>query len=426
MNITLPIVALTLLAAPALAQDGHDHDQPPATPPASAPEAAPAAALEPTTEDMLIPAITFDADASNEVRVARSANGLILFPATINGQDLGWWMLDTGTNQNVIDVRAAREAGLAEAGAVITKDFNGIEQSSPTFAGFSLKTGNITIDQPRVVGVSTIPIASSVGQPVIGIIGASTLSQIVLEIDYTTPLAKITNPATFDGEPLTWTPVALEDFCPVIDATFNTIPGTFVINTGLGTAINFARDAVRDNHLVEGRDTRDWKSIWVGGRKEVQLGFIEEFTLLGETYTAMPAMFEDPDGYEGVFPNQTGMVGSLFLRHYLTTFDLGQGRIAFTPVDRAPPAGDMLLVDLIGTYRDRATGGSMILTWDGERVTAILGAGQPELEVKVLADHSFYFPAAWINGRFMIKDQQVVGVQLNLPDGRGLKAKKID
>ena len=162
MNITLPIVALTLLAAPALAQDGHDHDQPPATPPASAPEAAPAAALEPTTEDMLIPAITFDADASNEVRVARSANGLILFPATINGQDLGWWMLDTGTNQNVIDVRAAREAGLAEAGAVITKDFNGIEQSSPTFAGFSLKTGNITIDQPRVVGVSTIPIASSV------------------------------------------------------------------------------------------------------------------------------------------------------------------------------------------------------------------------------------------------------------------------
>ncbi|MFT5423997.1 MAG: hypothetical protein ACI89L_001789 [Phycisphaerales bacterium] len=420
MNITLSIMALALLATPALAQDeaDHAHDQ--------APAADPQPVLEPTTQDMLIPAITFDAAKSNEVRVARSANGLILFPAIINGQDLGWWLLDTGSEQNVIDVRAAREAGLAEAGSVVTKDFNGIEQTSPTFAGFSLTTGNITIDQPRVVGVSTIPIASSVGQPVIGIIGASTLSQVVLELDYLTPLAKLNDPNSFEGEALEWTDVGLEGFCPVIDATFDTIAGTFVINTGLGTALNFTRDAVRDNRLVEGRDTRDWKSVWVGGRKEVQLGFIEEFTLLGEDYRAMPAMFEDPDGYEGVFPNQTGMIGSLFLRHYLTTFDLGQGRIAFTPVDRAPPAGDMLLVDMIGTYRDRATGGSMILTWDGERVTAILGAGQPELEVNVRADSSFYFPAAWINGRFMIKDKQIVGVQLNLPDGRGLKAKKID
>jgi len=422
MNITLPIVALALLAAPALAQDasheGHDHDP--------APAAAPAAALEPTTEEMLIPAVTIDAEASNEVRIARTHTGLVLFPALINGQELGWWMLDTGTNHNVIDVRAAREAGLVEAGAVVTKDFNGIEQSSPVFSGFSLSTGNITIDQPRVVAVDMIPIASSVGQPVIGIIGASTLSQIVLELDYLTPLANIHDPATFDPEPLEWTPVALEGFCPVIDASFTGVPGSFVINTGLSTAINFSRDAVRDNHLVDGRETKDWKSVWVGGRKEVQLGFIEEFELLGQTYSSMPALFEDPEGYEGVFPNQTGMIGSLFLRHYVSTLDLGQGRIAFTPVDRAAPAGDLLLVDMIGTYRDRATGGSMVLTWDGEFVTAVLGAGQPELEVKIFADRTFYFPAAWINGRFMFKDGKIVGVQLNLPDGRGLKATKID
>lgn len=428
MNTKLALAAFSLLAAPALAQDGHDHSTDHAEAPATAPEAAPEAqpVLTATSEEMLIPSVTIDTEASNEVRIARTHTGLVLLPALINGQELGWWMLDTGTEHNVIDVRAAREAGLAEAGTVVTKDFNGIEQSSPVFSGFSLKTGNITIDQPRVVAVDMIPLASSVGQPVIGIIGASTLSQIVLELDYLTPLAKIIDPATFEGDDLEWTPVALENYCPQIDATFMGQPGTFIINTGLSTAVNFGRDAVRDSNLTQGRETKDWKSVWVGGRKEVQLGFIDNFEFLGQTYNSMPALFEDPDGFEGVFPSQTGMMGSLFLRHYVSTFDLGQGRIAFTPVERAMPAGDMMLVDMIGTYRDRATGGSMVLTWDGETVSAILGAGQPELEIKVLADRSFYFPAAWIKGRFTMREGQIIGVQLTLPDGRTLKARKID
>lgn len=424
MNTKLALAAFSLLAAPALAQDGHDHSTDHAEAPATAPEAQPV--LTATSEEMLIPSVTIDAEASNEIRIARTHTGLVLLPALINGQDLGWWMLDTGSEQNVIDIRAAREAGLVESGTVVTKDFNGIEQSSPVFSGFSLQSGNITIDQPRVVAVDMIPIASSVGQPVIGIIGASSLSQVVLELDYLTPMAKVMDPATFQGDELEWTPVGLEGFCPQIDAVFMGEAGSFIINTGLSTAINFGRDVVREKQLTEGRDTKDWKSIWVGGRKEVQLGFVDEFEFLGQNYNGMPALFEDPDGYEGVFPNQTGMIGSLFLRHYVSTFDLGQGRIAFTPVERAKPAGDMMLVDMIGTYRDRATGGSMVLTWDGETVSAILGAGQPELEVKVLADRSFYFPAAWIKGRFMMREGQIIGVQLTLPDGRTLKARKID
>ncbi|MFG0305830.1 MAG: aspartyl protease family protein [Phycisphaerales bacterium JB040] len=420
--ITRPLSALVLLAGAAchgLAQDAEPVNQ------EQIPVAAdPGAPADPAD---LIPTVTVDPDKPNTVNIARSHTGHILFPALVNGRDLGWLMLDTGSSDNVIDVRAAKELGLEPAGSLVTRDFQGLEQTSPVLDDLTITIGNTTIRQPRVVGVDMLPIATMIGQPVIGVVGASTLSQIVIELDYLTPMATIHPVADFDGEGLEWHTVEFDNNSPVIEATYEGNPGTFVLDTGLGFAVEFSRDAVIEHNLLEGRpDLREWSNIGIGGRAEAHLGFVESLGLSGDRFGRLPALFQDPEGFQGPFPNQTGALGSLVFRNYKTTFDLGNARVAFSPAERAAPAGDLTLADIVGTYRDRATGGTMVLDWDGQTVTAILGAGQPELEVVVLEDNSFYFPAAWITGSFQYRDGVIMGLRMSLPDGQSRRALKID
>jgi|GEM_PF-3171082 len=383
--------------------------------------------LAPVDPADLIPTVSIDADRPNTVNIARAHTGHILFPAMVNGRDLGWLMLDTGSSDNVIDVRAAKELGLEPAGSLVTRDFQGLEQTSPVLADLTITIGNATIEQPRVVGVDMLPIATMLGQPVIGVIGASTLGQLVLELDYLTPMATVHAVADFEGEDLEWHTVEFDNNAPVIEATVDGIPGTFVLDTGLGFAVEFSRDTVIEHNMLEGRsEIREWSNIGIGGRAEAHLGFVDSVELFGDTHGKMPALFQDPGGFQGPFPNQTGTIGSLIFRHYTTTFDLGNARVALTPADRADPAGDLMLADIVGTYRDRASGGTMVLDWDGQTVTAILGAGQPQLEIVVLEDNTFYFPSAWITGSFQHRDGVLMGLRMTLPDGQSRRALKID
>ena len=94
--------------------------------------------LAPVDPADLIPTVTIDAERPNTINIARAHTGHILFPATVNGRDLGWLMLDTGASDNVIDVRAAKEIGLEPAGSLVTRDFQGLSRArAPSARGWT-------------------------------------------------------------------------------------------------------------------------------------------------------------------------------------------------------------------------------------------------------------------------------------------------
>ena len=200
----------------------------------------------------------FDPATSPDLVVKRAKTGHALVRPKVDGQEIGWFIFDTGASGTVIDPTAAAKLNLKAIGTSVVTSPRGNEQSS-VFQVTSLALGPISIAKPFLVTMDLGPVRGRTEEDIVGIVGYDLLNRCVAEITLADDSIKLYDPKAHRLERGSWQELTLNQSVPVVSATFeDNRKGLFRIDAGAsgpGGAGNviFHAPTVSDLHLLKGR-----------------------------------------------------------------------------------------------------------------------------------------------------------------------------
>jgi hypothetical protein len=142
----------------------------------------------------------FNTTHSPVVTLRRTENNLLVRPL-VNGQDLGWFILDTGASGLTITPGAAERIGLA---AVASTTIQG-QLPTTVYQAQSLEIGQLTLLNPRFAGLDMPWSKIYFGERVQGICGWDVFAHSIVEIDMREHRVSIHEPTTFTSPIDQWT-----------------------------------------------------------------------------------------------------------------------------------------------------------------------------------------------------------------------------
>jgi hypothetical protein len=159
--------------------------------------------------------------------------GHIVVTVSVNGSRPLHVIFDTG-GSNVVTPEIAREIGLKGAGSVAVGGAGEQETTAQIASGATLRIGAATLTKQQF-GIFPLPrslVKMTARYPVDGIVGYEILKNFVVSIDYVKRTLTLTDPAAFryagTGAAIAFTSATV----PVIPATFDGVPGSFMFDTG--------------------------------------------------------------------------------------------------------------------------------------------------------------------------------------------------
>ncbi len=270
----------------------------------------------------------WDAASAPELEVVRAPTGHLLVHPLINGQDLGWFIFDTGAGNSVLSTPVVTALGLDEFGEVPASGVGG-----RTAASFcrpaSLRLGAMTMHDPLMVVLDLSFLEQHMGRPIAGLIGYNLLARSVVRLDATAPAISLSDPSAA-GDALEWTPLVIDQRLPHVEAEFEGHHGLFRLDTGAAQmTVALHKPTVDRLDLLTGREVGDSKSGGVGGAVAMKAGLLRSFTLGGHRSEDLPAQFALEA--KGVFADATtdGNIGGKLLEPFVLVFDYPNQRIAF-------------------------------------------------------------------------------------------------
>jgi hypothetical protein len=291
--------------------------------------------------------IAFDGALPADLEVVKAPTGHLLVPARVNGEDVGWFIFDTGAGINVVSKKLAERLGLRQLGEVPATGAGGTS-GQPLYRPASLGVGRATLAEPLVMGLDLEFLSAPMGREIAGIVGFGVLARSVAEIDMAGPRVALHDPATY-ALPAggAWQDLIVTDRIPAVRAAF-AVPGgepragLFRIDTGAAQwHVTFHTGAVEAWALVEGRtDLQEARLGGVGGSVPAKRGPLAWFEM-GDAIDPAPGA-PHPRRVErieahynvtrrGAFANDdlAGTIGGQMLRPFVMITDYGRERVAF-------------------------------------------------------------------------------------------------
>jgi aspartyl protease len=276
--------------------------------------------------------VRFDPETPAELEVKRVASGHLLVHPTIDGEDLGWFIFDSGAGINCIanDVTEALPEGpFGEIGA------RGIGGTVPArfWRAGELRLGPVRVEHPLFMGLDLAFLEPHFGVHVAGILGFEFLARVVAELDMAAGSIALHDPARYtlpeDGR---WEEVLLHTRHPCVRASLEGREGIFKIDTGAANdTVTLHYPAVQLLDLLKGRTTRAGSAGGVGGFVKTSVGELSSFRLGGHEFSPLQASFALED--KGAFADAYvwGSVGGKLLEPFRLVFDYPGRRLGFVP-----------------------------------------------------------------------------------------------
>lgn len=274
---------------------------------------------------------SFDPRVSAVLETKRARSGHVLVRPRVDGEDIGWFIFDSGAGAMCIDPDAAKELGHDSFGKVIA-----VGVAGKTEAGFfrtrSFTLGPLTMNEPIFVSLELDFIGAALGEKISGIVGYEVFARSIVEFQAgeAPQLALHPREAFTLGAGTSWEPLTLDGTVPCIRASFEgDREGIFRLDTGAGDSISFHSPAVARWQLLEGRETGTTMAGGIGGMTSIRTGKLAWFELGGHRFEAVSAQFYTES--IGAFADHDldGNVGLGLLGHFKLVFDYGGGRMAF-------------------------------------------------------------------------------------------------
>ncbi len=275
--------------------------------------------------------VQFDSKVASKLEVVRAPTGHLLVRPRINGQELGWYIFDTGAGSTVINTSSIEKLGLKPIGKVPAIGVGGAVESQ-FYRLDSIELGPVTLDRSIVVALDLDFLTIPFGRPIGGIVGFDFIARCVVELDLKESGIALHNPAGYQLLGAKWEKMQLVDRVPAIDASFEGKSGLFRLDTGAaGEDLTFHYHTVLSLKLAEGRNTKVGMSGGVGGMVLVRNGVIKGFEFGGNRWDEVSATFATES--KGAFddPYTAGVISGGFLSPFITTLDYENRRIAFRP-----------------------------------------------------------------------------------------------
>ena len=302
------------------------------------------------------------------------ANRHVIIKVKINDSRPLSFVLDTGDQYAIVDLKRARELGLklegeirvsgAGSGSAVGAYVRDSTFSIPGFAGFS---------QPVTLALPVANMAPRLGQDFDGIIGYDFIKNFVVELDYQARVIKLHDKDRFSysgpGESI---PVELtSDGHPIIEAEVTPLGleparGKFVVDIGSGLALALYSPFVT-NHKLLGPGLKTIRALGAGGAGGTvsgQIGRVDQLKI-GAFKIDQPITFFAEDK-AGAFASSEvlGNIGAQVMNRFRVLLDYKRNRIILEPNSN------------FGKPYDRAFSG-LSLQADGQdyrifRITAVL------------------------------------------------------
>ena len=276
-------------------------------------------------------AASFDAaaPASLEIKVAPTQH--LMVRGVVNGQDVGWFIFDSGAGANVLSTTAAEAVGADAVGSTSVLGVGGSVEGT-VYRVESLTVGPLTLDDPLMIGVDLSPYEPHLGVKLGGIIGYGLLAQAVVTYEFDGPTIKLTHPATHKLEGASWDDLLLYNRTSHVEAEFEGHRGVFLLDTGAANkSVGIYAPATERLGLLTSRETTDSQVAGGGGALPARSGKLAQFDFAGKKYHNVDTVFATE--MEGVYadPYVSGTVGGQILSDFTLVLDYAKSRIAFVP-----------------------------------------------------------------------------------------------
>jgi predicted aspartyl protease len=272
--------------------------------------------------------VHFSSGRESFMPVRRLDWGHLFVLPRVNGQELGWFLFDTGAADCGIDIDAAQPLGLPEIGEAVSRG-----------VGIGIHNGTLNVAQTIELGIvrmESVPVYVSdlkrfagPDGPIAGIIGNSIVSQCVVEYDAKNGRISLYDPSTYSLPRGSWKPMMNYSSQPTVRLNFEGHDGIFQIDTGSSSGILINPLTVERLGLLKHRHTTLAPVGGFGGRSLAWDGKLDWIDWGGRRIHDVPATFVD-DIHSGIadrFCN--GIMGADLLKHYVVVFDMSHRRIAY-------------------------------------------------------------------------------------------------
>lgn len=279
---------------------------------------------------------TFDAAATSVVPAKITRDGRLLVRPLLNGQDLGWFLFDTGSELTFVDPDALKAAGIEPFGTLTASGLGG--QARASFARADTFTlGPLTIRDALLA--CTQVRQESFGEKVVGVAGFPVLARAVAEFDPQGASLRLRDSAGYDLPKGDWLPLRLSRCLPVLPGTCEGREALYRIDTG-GVSVLFDEPTVRAWRLKQDRELHDVLIGGAGGVLALPTGKVRSLGLTGWLMKDVPAHFSaDPTAhFRDTYTNAS--IGSELLRSFVLVMDYPGRRIAIVPRANWPGAPD--------------------------------------------------------------------------------------
>lgn len=271
---------------------------------------------------------TFDPGAPAILAVERAPTGHLLVKASINAQDCGWFIFDTGAGINCVSKTVAEKLALKQIGAVPARGVGGVTRS-PLFRPESLAVGPMTLHDGLLMQLDLSFLTAPLGREIGGIVGFGFLMRAVAEIDMGKGEVALHDPAAYTLTGAEWASIEITDRVPAVRASFDKGEGLFRLDTGANTALTFHAPTVERMKLLDDRKTTDAMLGGVGGAIKAKAATLEWFTIGGQRLEKLAATFALENKGAFANPDIDGNIGAGILRNFKLVFDYPHERMAF-------------------------------------------------------------------------------------------------
>ncbi len=248
----------------------------------------------------------------------------------VDGQDIGWFFLDTGAEAMCIDPVAAKQLNMTAVGTTITAGVVATLQT-PIERSKSFQLGPVILEAPTYLELDLSQFAKIFRLKVVGICGFDFLCRASISLDTKVPSMSVYKP----GEvPLpagaTWNHIDFAGELICMSCKFEgDNEGLFTLDTGSGSTVDFMSPTVEKLDMLKNRKTTTVNIGGAGGSASSLSGKLAWFEIGGNRINDLNALFGQ--GKTGAYgsPYFCGNVGAGILGRFNFILDYKNQRVSF-------------------------------------------------------------------------------------------------
>jgi hypothetical protein len=277
----------------------------------------------------------YDSSKNGPVESKRLFSGHIIVHPTVQGKDVGWFLLDSGAGGMVIDTNVAKELGAEKFGELNVGGVGGVTESGYyNIKDFSL--GPATVSELHFIDLDLGQLTSIFREKIAGIVGFDFFRRATVEVDVEDGRVAVYSPHQYGNSRAAWERLLLDGRHPTVSAEFEGHKGQFRLDTGANGTVTFNAPTVARHKLLEQRAVQDTGLAGVGGLLWVKVGVLKSFKLGTKVFEDIETTFATSS--QGIFGQDflAGNIGQDLLKPFRVVLDYPNERLALVARD---PAG---------------------------------------------------------------------------------------